>query len=188
MHLLVYAAALLLPAAFGQPAATQPDADEDPDLSICKDYLFLLDKERKGPFDAQQSACPAGYQLARLADLAAFNHAAIFLFSCLGPSKDAWIATAMGTIYAKGDPIKITSPDAIEKGGPMLHAPAGRSKMQKSRKSGRAPADHRSTARAAEKQHAPVATAAGTNVKTVASVQLDSPESLLPFLCQLIEQ
>lgn len=188
MRRLLYAATLLLPAVFGRPAATQPDPDEELDLSICKDYLFLLDKDRTGPFNAKRGACPAGYQLARLADPAAFNHAAIFLFSCLGPSQGAWIATAMGTIYAQGDPVKFTSPDAIEKGGPMLHAPASRSKMQKPRKSGRAPADRRSTARAAEKQHAPAAAAPGTNVKTVASVQLDSPESLLPSLCQLIEQ
>lgn len=161
--------------------------DADQPETICKDTKYYLDRSKAGKFEGRRDACPTGYTLAKLDSPAVFNHAAIFLFGCVGPAQDAWISTAMGNMYAEGDPLKITAPDAIEKGGPM---------MMVGRKT-RTPSNvgsirHRHThhvprATIYEKQQAPAYEHPTGKIRTMANVILDSPDSVHPFLCQLID-
>lgn len=105
----------------------------------CNDGMFLIDKAHLVAREkAGKDACPSGYQLAKLDTKAQFNRAAYFMFSCLGPSKEAWIETAgeaavpQGKIglpaVGKNDPLKLIAPDAIEKG--MLLEEGGRGNVR----------------------------------------------------------
>lgn len=165
------------------------DADEPAD-TICKDTKFYLNRLQAGPFSVGRSgdACPPGYALAKLDDPATFNHAAIFLFSCLGPSQDAWIGRAMGTVWAEGDPVKLTAPDAIEKGGPILpsrqhqyqppsHPRSQRHKRRATVQPPRATIYEKNQAPRQEIDMQP-------RIRTMANVFSESPEAKLPFLCQ----
>lgn len=180
------------------------DADEPE--NICKDTRFYLNRLTAGPFAIGRAgdACPPGYALARLDDPGTFNHAAIFLFSCLGPSQEAWVGRAMGTVWAEGDPLKLTAPDAIEKGGAPVSkssAPGKATRQPSSRlvpsipSSPRIPSapahrKRRTTFQAPrptiyEKHHAPQQEIdTQPRIRTMGSVFSDSPEAVHPFLCQ----
>lgn len=162
--------------------------DADQPETICKDTKYYLDRSKTAKFEGRRDACPTGYTLAKLDSPAAFNHAAIFLFGCVGPAQDAWISTAMGNVYAEGDPLKITAPDAIEKGGPMMMV--GRKTRNASNVG--AIGKHRLThhvprATIYEKQQGPAYEPPTGKIRTMANVILDSPDSVHPFLCQLID-
>lgn len=163
------------------------DADVEPAEDICKDSKFYLDKSAVKTFYHRTNACPPGYELAALRDHESFSHAAIFLFGCLGPSNEAWISSYTGTVYAVGDPLIMAAPDAIEKGGPILPPQIMESRMNastrrsKSKRAGYIPP--RPTIH--EKSVSPLLRME-PKIRTVATVDLDSPESAHPFLCQLI--
>jgi hypothetical protein len=186
MKALLAVLAILLPASISKLHHEIVDADQQE--TICKDTKYYLDRSKGDKFKAKKNACPTGYVLAKLDSPSSFSHAAIFLFGCLGPAQDAWISTSMGTVYAEGDPLKITAPDAIEKGGPIMLAQGGR----KNRTGSTIKSKHRLT------HHVPSPSTYEKNqqqvtfelspgkIRTVANVHLDSPDSVHPFLCQLI--
>lgn len=166
----------------------------DADGKMCKDDQFYLDPAIRGSFG--QVSCPEGYQPARLNDPATFTQAAMFIFGCLGPGHEAWISTAMGTVYAQGDPIKLRAPDAIEKGaaGParltVKTGTIGKVNQQQQRHT-------RRKSMAKEKVYVPPSKIpvrrstvqelpqSQPSMRTTGIVLPDSSEAVLPFLCQL---
>lgn len=148
----------------GRATGLNPSSE---DAQTCKDDMFYMDTTNVKIFDKSINECPPGYRLAHLDSPALFNHAAVFVFGCLGPAKEAWISTAMGTIYGEGDPVKLVSPDAIEKGGFRRHERR-----------------HGIQEKALRVPNFPVKS---VNVKSIGSVQMDQSDIALPFLCQTLE-
>lgn len=156
------------PAGHGQQALSASQAEEGSghSESVCQDANFYLDTSQTGAFGKSGRPCPPGFRLARLDSPEVFRGAAVFVFGCLGPAKEAWVASAMGTIYGEGDPVKLVAPDAIEKGGvPLLPRPGPKD-----------PAQSRRTL--------PGAPLGWINVRSVGQVELDQSATELPFLCQ----
>lgn len=154
-----------------ETSASSPSLNHEPipseDSYICQDSTFYMDTNIMKTFEKSEKHCPNGYKLAQLSTPALFNQAAMFVFGCIGPAKEAWISSAMGTIYGEGDPVKLISPDAIEKGGLPLGAQKKVSGLSKNYK-------------------VPDTPIRRINVRSTGNVELDQTDITLPFLCQVI--
>lgn len=147
--------------------SVKPEVLPSEETYICQDSNFYIDTSIMKTFEKSEQPCPKGYQLAQLSTPAIFNQAAMFVFGCLGPAKEVWISSAMGTIYGEGDPVKLISPDAIEKGGLPFGTQQKAKSLSKSHK-------------------VPDTPIRRINVRSVGNVELDQTDITLPFLCQAI--
>ena len=83
---------------------------------LCDDGHFLV--TQNGRLRAQQAAalCPTGHRLADVSDALAFRRAIEVLFTCRGPLSEAWVGRVRMNGAKVRLAVKVTAPEAIEKG------------------------------------------------------------------------